>query len=131
MMIEAAAAELGEDLEETFRSYSGVVFAGEPIGPRARARVESWGLELFLQTSLGDVGAATECRQHDGCHFWEDTAFIEHLEPDGVTAAGDGQRGELVSTTLIDKVAPLVPYPSDDIVRLTTEPSASAPTPAR
>ncbi len=131
MMIEAAAAETGEELEETFRSYSGVVFAGEPIGPRARARVESWGLELFIQTSLGDVGAATECRQHDGCHYWEDTAFIEHLEPDGVTAAGEGQRGELVATTLIDKIAPLVRYRSDDIVRRTTEPCACGRTHGR
>jgi phenylacetate-CoA ligase len=121
MMIEAAATALGEDLEDTFSSYRGVVFAGEPIGPRARARVESWGLSLFLQTSLGDVGAATECGEHDGCHFWEDTAFIEHLDPDGVKPAGDGQRGELVSTTLIDKIAPLIRYRSDDIVRLTTE----------
>ncbi len=122
MMIEAAAAALGEDLEDTFSSYRGVVFAGEPIGPRARARVESWGLSLFLQTSLGDVGAATECAEHDGCHFWEDTAFIEHLDPDGAQPASDGQRGELVSTTLIDKIAPLIRYRSDDIVRLTTEP---------
>ena len=122
MMIEAAAAELGEPLEDTFRSYRGVVFAGEPIGPRARRRVESWGLELFIQTGLGDVGAATECSQHDGCHYWEDTAFIEHLEPDGVKPAGDGERGELVSTTLIDKVAPLIRYRSDDIVRRTLEP---------
>ncbi len=131
MMIEAAAAELGEDLEDTFASYRGVVFAGEPIGPRARARVESWGLSLFLQTSLGDVGAATECGEHDGCHFWEDTAFIEHLDPDGVQPAGDGQRGELVSTTLIDKIAPLIRYRSDDIVRLTTEPCACGRTHGR
>src|SRR5260370_39106571 len=108
MMIEAAAAELGEDLEETFRSYSGVVFAGEPIGPRARARVESWGLELFIQTSLGDVGAATECREHDGCQFWEDTAFIEHLEPDRVAPAGHGHLGALGSTPLRDNVAALI-----------------------
>jgi phenylacetate-CoA ligase len=131
MMIEAAAATLGENLEDTFSSYRGVVFAGEPIGPRARARVESWGLSLFLQTSLGDVGAATECGEHDGCHFWEDTAFIEHLDPDGVKPAGDGQRGELVSTTLIDKIAPLIRYRSDDIVRLTTEPCACGRTHGR
>lgn len=131
MMIEAAAAQTGENLEDTFSSYRGVVFAGEPIGPRARARVESWGLRLFLQTSLGDVGAATECAQHDGCHYWEDTAFIEHLDPESVQPAGDGERGELVSTTLIDKIAPLVRYRSDDIVRRTTEPCACGRTHGR
>jgi len=48
-----------------------------------------------------------------------------------VTPAGDGQRGELVSTTLIDKIAPLVRYRSDDIVRRTTEPCACGRTHGR
>jgi len=119
MMIEEAAERLGVDLEETFRSYEGVIFAGEPIGPRARARVESWGLELYMQTSLGDVGAATECSEHDGCHMWEDCAYAEHLDPQGTDAVADGERGELVTTTLINKIEPLIRYRSDDLVRLT------------
>jgi phenylacetate-CoA ligase len=121
MMIEEAATRLGVDLEDTFSSYRGVVFAGEPIGPRARARVESWGLELYLQTSLGDVGAATECSEHDGCHMWEDCAYAENLDPQGTDAVGDGARGELVTTTLIDKITPLIRYRSDDLVRVTRE----------
>jgi phenylacetate-CoA ligase len=131
MMIEEAAARLHVDLAETFASYRGVIFAGEPIGPRARARVESWGLELFLQTGLGDVGAATECAEHDGCHFWEDCAYAEHLEPDGATPVGDGERGELVATTLVDKIAPLIRYRSDDLVRITREPCACGRTHGR
>jgi phenylacetate-CoA ligase len=122
MMIEHTAAALGTDLVDAFSSYRGVVFAGEPIGPRARAKVEGWGLELFIHTSLGDVGAATECREHDGCHFWEDCAFVETLDPQGVEPVADGARGELVSTTLVDKIAPLIRYRSDDLVRVTREP---------
>ncbi len=121
MMIEEAAARTGIDLQDAFSSYRGVVFAGEPLGPRARARVEEWGLELYIQTSLGDVGAATECSEHDGCHMWEDTAYIECLDPDGTTATPDGERGELVSSTLIDKVAPLLRYRSDDLVQISRE----------
>lgn len=131
MMIEETATRLGIDLQDAFSSYRGVVFAGEPIGPRARARVENWGLELFIQTSLGDVGAATECREHDGCHMWEDTAYIESLDPEGTTPVGDGSRGELVSTTLIDKVAPLLRYRSDDLVRVTREACACGRTHGR
>ena len=53
-------------------------------GPgRARLVEEAWGLELFLQTGVGDVGAATECREHDGYHFWEDTCYLENLDPTG------------------------------------------------
>ena len=59
---------------------------------RARRLVESWGLELFDHTGVGDVGAATECRAHDGCHVWEDTAFIEVLDPDTLEPVGDGAR---------------------------------------
>jgi phenylacetate-CoA ligase len=131
MMIEHALQAGDVDPVDTFSSYEGVIFAGEPIGPRARARVESWGLELFLHTSLGDVGAATECREHDGCHFWEDTAFVETLDPQGTDAVADGERGELVSTTLIDKIAPLLRYRSDDLVRVTREPCACGRTHGR
>lgn len=121
LAIESHAAETGVDPAEAFASYRGVVYAGEPLGARARQVVEGWGLELFVQTAVGDVGAATECREHDGCHFWEDTAFIEVLDPDGTDPVPDGERGELVSTTLIDKVAPLVRYRSDDLVRVTRD----------
>ncbi|HKA92962.1 MAG TPA: phenylacetate--CoA ligase family protein [Acidimicrobiia bacterium] len=118
--IEQYAAATGIDLADAFATYQGVTLAGEPIGPRARRRVEDgWGLELFVHTGVGDVGAATECREHDGCHFWEDTCYLESLDPDGVEPVGDGERGELVSTTLLDKIAPLVRYRSDDLVRIT------------
>jgi phenylacetate-CoA ligase len=122
LAIEQHAAAAGTDLAEAFSSYRGVTLAGEPIGPRTRRRVEDgWGLELFVHTGVGDVGAATECREHDGCHFWEDTCYLESLDPDGVYPVGAGERGELVSTTLLDKVAPLVRYRSDDLVRITHE----------
>lgn len=132
MALEAYAHDSGVDLRESFESYRGVIFAGEPIGPRARRVVEEeWGLEVFLQTGVGDVGAATECREHDGYHFWEDTCFLENLDPEGVDAVGDGERGELVSTTLLDKVAPLIRYRSDDLVRITREQCACGRTHGR
>ena len=54
--------------------------------------------------------------------MWEDTAYVECLDPNGTDAVPDGERGELVSTTLIDKVAPLLRYRSDDLVRISREP---------
>jgi phenylacetate-CoA ligase len=132
LALEQYAARAGVDLAEAFSSYRGVTFAGEPIGPRARRLVEDgWGLELFLHTGVGDVGAATECREHDGCHFWEDTCYLESLDPDGAEPVGDGERGELVSTTLLDKIAPLVRYRSDDLVRITHEQCACGRTHGR
>lgn len=124
-------AESGVDIEGALSSFRGVVYAGEPLGPRARRRVESWGLELFNHTGVGDVGAATECREHDGLHVWEDTALIEVLDPDGDEPVPDGERGELVSTTLMNLVSPLVRYRSDDLVRYTREACACGRTHGR
>jgi phenylacetate-CoA ligase len=124
-------AESGVDIESALASYRGVVYAGEPLGPRARRRVESWGLELFNHTGVGDVGAATECREHDGLHVWEDTAIIEVLDPEGDQPVADGERGELVSTTLMNLVSPLVRYRSDDLVRFTREACACGRTHGR
>jgi phenylacetate-CoA ligase len=114
----------GFDPHDVFASYKGVTFAGEPLSPRARALAESWGIELFEHGNVGDVTGSFECVAHDGLHFWEDTAFVEGVDP-------DGERCELVATSLSNRIAPLVRYRSDDIVRLTTEQCACGRTHAR
>jgi len=118
MAIDAMAPSMGIDPREVFAPYRGIVYGGEPLGPRARQLVDEWGVELFLHTAVGDAGAATECREHDGYHWWEDTVLVEHLSPDGgEPVAGDG-RGEMVVTSLGDRVAPLVRFRTDDLVHV-------------
>jgi phenylacetate-CoA ligase len=126
-----ACERTGHDPADVFASYRGVVFAGEPLSPRARAMAESWGVELYEHTGVGDVTAAFECHRHDGLHFWEDTAFVEGLDPGGAAPVADGERCELVATTLTNRTAPLVRYRSDDIVRLTRAACACGRTHAR
>jgi phenylacetate-CoA ligase len=121
LALEQMAPSMGIDPVDMFASYKGVIYAGEPLGARARALLESWGVNFFVHTGVADVGAATECREHDGCHIWEDIAVVEVLDPDGDEPVADGERGELVGTTLVDKIAPLVRYRSDDLVRVTRE----------
>jgi len=132
----AAAERAGIDPKDAFSSYLGVVWAGEPLGPRARALAAEWGLPLFEHTSVGDVTASFECTAHDGLHFWEDTAFVEGIEPEAenhadAVAAPDGARCELVATALTNRVAPLIRYRSDDVVRLTRQPCRCGRTHAR
>jgi phenylacetate-CoA ligase len=124
-------ARRGIDPADVFASYKGVVFAGEPLSPRARALAEEWGVELYEHTGIGDVTAAFECHAHDGLHFWEDTALVEGLDPDGTAPMADGERCELVATSLFNRTAPLIRYRSDDIVRLTHEPCVCGRTHAR
>jgi len=115
--VRAVCERRGFDPRDVFASYKGVVFAGEPLSPRARRLAEEWGVELYEHCGVGDVTASFECPQHDGLHIWEDTAFVEETPL-------DGDRYELVATALVNKTAPLIRYRSDDIVRLTREPCA-------
>jgi len=119
MAIDAMAPGMGIDPKELFAPYRGAVYGGEPLGPRARQLVDEWGIELFLHTAVGDAGAATECAEHDGYHWWEDQILVEHLDPDDTGAVADGARGEMVVTALADRVAPLIRYRTDDLVHLT------------
>jgi phenylacetate-CoA ligase len=105
----------GFDPRDVFSSFKGVTFAGEPLSPRARRLAESWGIELYEHGNVGDVTGSFECPEHDGLHYWEDTVLVEGVDP-------DGDRCELVATSLQNSIAPLIRFRSDDIVRLTTEP---------
>jgi phenylacetate-CoA ligase len=89
--------------------------------PRIRKLVASWELEMFEITSLGDVTGAIDCRDHSGFHAYEDLAFVECLDPLGDQPVADGERGELVVTSLQDDVAPLVRYRTDDLITLNRE----------
>jgi phenylacetate-CoA ligase len=134
-MIVLAIAEAcergGFDPRDVFASYRMLVHAGEPLGARAGAVVRSWGVPVFEHTSVGDVGTAFECPEHDGLHFWEDDTLAESLRPDGTEPVGDGVRGELVATALVNTTTPLIRYRSDDIVRLTRVPCPCGRTHAR
>jgi phenylacetate-CoA ligase len=108
-------------LEKVFSSYKGVVIGGEHLGIQARADLERWGGEPFLHTAVGDVGSATECREHDGLHASEDSVLIEILDPEGSSPVPDGEVGELVATNLAPQSGnPLVRYRSEDLVRAST-----------
>jgi len=111
---------MGIDMRDVFASYKGVLFAGEPVGPKMRRTFERWGLagKIFNQTSFGDLGHAHDCREHDGCHAWEDIGVAEIIDPEtGSPIEGNG-RGELVCTSLVNAVDPLLRYRGGDIVDL-------------
>ena len=121
----------GEDPTEVFKSYKGAIFGGEFLGHRQRHLTKSWGLELFETTSLGDVCGATECIMRDGFHAYEDLAFIECVDPITCEAVPDGEVGELVVTTLADRLTPLVRYRTGDLVTINRAPCGCGRTHAR
>jgi phenylacetate-CoA ligase len=131
MAIADYAAKRELDPRNVFSSYRGFIFGGEPPSPRIRELVESWGVEMFEITSLGDVTGAINCRAHTGFHAWEDLALVECLDPNGNEPVPDGARGELVVTSLQDDVAPLVRYRTEDLVTFSREPCSCGRTHGR
>ena len=119
------------DMTDVFSSFKGAGFAGEPLGARARAQLERWGVEVYLWTSAGDVTGAFECREHNSCHAWEDCVLLEAVDPAGTAPVADGEVGELVATSLDNPITPMVRFRSDDIIRMTRQPCACGRTHAR
>jgi phenylacetate-CoA ligase len=119
------------DTREVFSSFKCVGFAGEPLGARAREQLKSWGVEVFVWTSTGDVIGAWECREHDGCHTWEDSVLLEAVDPAGSAPVAEGELGELVATSLDNPATPMVRFRSDDIIRMSTQACGCGRTHAR
>ena len=109
--------ETGTAPRDVFASYKGAVFGGEPLSPRFKALVASWGMELFEFTTCGDVIGAMECHMHDGMHAWGDLVLIENLD-DNNNPVPDGEIGELVVTALAAPWAPLIRFRTEDLVRV-------------
>lgn len=122
LMLEGYFEKTGIDPTDVFASYKGAIFGGEPLSGRLKALTDSWGFEMFETTSLGDVAGATECRMHDGFHAYEDIAFIEAIDPVTREPVSDGAIGELVVTTLIDRMTPLIRYATGDLAVIDRRP---------
>ena len=121
-MLEQYFENTGADPVDALSSYQGAIFGGEPLSGRLKSLTDSWGFQMFETTSLGEVAGATECRMHDGFHAYEDIAFIETVDPLTREPLPDGEPGELVVTTLIDRLTPLIRYGSGDLATVDRSP---------
>ncbi len=101
--------------------------AGEPGGsiPETRARIEAlWGAEVYDYYGLSDIfgSCAGMCVEKDGLHWAEDHILVEVLDPETREPVAEGERGELVLTTLRKRARPIIRFRTGDIVSVTTEP---------
>ena len=67
-------------------------------------------------------GVAFECPQQQGLHIWEDCHLVEVLDPVTREPVPEGQRGELVITTLTREAMPLLRYCTKDLTAITSAP---------
>jgi phenylacetate-CoA ligase len=76
-------------------------------------------LDIYGLSEVIGPGVANECIEtKDGLHLWEDHFYPEVVDPATGEALPDGERGELVLTTLTKEAMPVIRYRTRDLTRL-------------
>ena len=101
-------------------------FGGEPWTEDMRLQIEKeMGLMAFNNYGLSEVigpGVSGECQARTGMHIQEDHFIVECLDPETLEPVAEGERGELVFTTLTKQAMPIIRYRTRDIASLHYEP---------
>jgi len=97
-----------------------IIVAGEPGGsiPATREAIEKlWDAHVYDFFGLSDIfgACAGMCSEKNGLHLAEDNILVEVIDPETQTPIADGERGELVFTTLKKTARPLIRFRTGDV----------------
>lgn len=99
------------------------IFGAEPWTNAMRTEIEhAFNLDATDIYGLSEVigpGVAQECVEtKDGLHIWEDHFYPEIIDPLTGAVLPDGEKGELVFTSLTKEAFPIIRYRTRDLTRL-------------
>ncbi|MCI4145106.1 phenylacetate--CoA ligase PaaK [Streptomyces sp. MMS20-AI2-20] len=99
------------------------VFGAEPWTEDMRREIEERfaidAVDIYGLSEVIGPGVAQECVEtKDGLHIWEDHFFPEVVDPLTGEVLPEGERGELVFTSLAKEAMPVVRYRTRDLTRL-------------
>jgi phenylacetate-CoA ligase len=110
-------------------------FGGEPWTEDMRVEIErEFGLMAFNNYGLSEVigpGVSGECVVRNGMHIQEDHFLVECVDPKTLEPVKEGEKGELVFTSLSKEAMPVIRYRTRDIASLDTSPCPCGRTGAR
>lgn len=75
-------------------------------------------LNIYGLTEIIGPGVAQECEEKSGLHIAEDHFYPEIISPDTLDPLPDGEKGELVLTTLTREGTPMIRFRTKDITAL-------------
>jgi phenylacetate-CoA ligase len=132
-MAEEARAE-GLDFKN-FKLRVGI-FGAEPWSEAMRGEIEEklnlTALDIYGLSEIMGPGVAQECFEGKcGLHIWEDHFIPEIINPLTGELLSEGEKGELVITTITKQGIPLIRYRTRDITSITYEPCICGRTHAR
>jgi phenylacetate-CoA ligase len=114
--------ENGYDFSETSLRIG--IFGAEPWSEETRRRIEEKaGISAYDVYGTSELSGPlfTECEEKDGIHIWGDHFLIEVIDPETLEPVGEGEKGELVVTTLSKEALPLIRWRTGDITSYTEE----------
>ena len=99
------------------------IFGAEPWTNAMREEIEQsfdmHAVDIYGLSEVIGPGVANECVEtKDGLHIWEDHFYPEIIDPDTGEVLPDGERGELVFTSLTKQAMPVIRYRTRDLTRL-------------
>ncbi|WP_139216436.1 AMP-binding protein, partial [Streptomyces sp. CC77] len=99
------------------------LFGAEPWTEGMRREIEERcaldAVDIYGLSEVMGPGVAQECVEtKDGLHVWEDHFYPEVVDPVTGEVLPDGERGELVFTSLTKEAMPVVRYRTRDLTRL-------------
>jgi phenylacetate-CoA ligase len=99
------------------------IFGAEPWTPVMRAAIEAKlamdAIDIYGLSEVMGPGVAQECIEtKDGLTVWEDHFYPEVVDPATGAVVRDGDKGELVFTSLTKEALPIIRYRTRDLTRL-------------
>jgi len=98
------------------------VFGAEPWTEEMRGEIERrLKIDAYDIYGLSEVigpGVSAECSEKNGLHVFEDHFYVEIIDPDTGEILPEGEKGEIVYTSLTKEAFPGIRYRSRDITRL-------------
>ncbi|MDR1178213.1 MAG: phenylacetate--CoA ligase [Spirochaetaceae bacterium] len=118
------AEDAGVDLKKLPLSKG--CFGAEPWSENMRREIESrYGMKAYDIYGLTEIigpGVSFECEAQNGLHINEDFFYPEIIDPVSGRVLPEGEKGELVFTTLTKEGTPMLRYRTRDITFFMREP---------
>ena len=99
------------------------IFGAEPWTNAMRQEIEKnfnmHAVDIYGLSEVLGPGVANECvESKDGLHIWEDYFYPEVINAETGDALEDGNKGELVFTSLCKEALPIIRYRTRDLTKL-------------
>ena len=108
------------------------VFGAEPWTVGMRQEIEERmgikAMEAYGLTELGGPGVAYDAADQNGLYINEDHFLAEVVDPQTLEPLPEGEKGELIFTSLQRRAMPMIRYRTKDITRLWREPGSEGRT---